>query len=243
MGFEISALVFTFFIGILPFFKNEKLNGKDWIQIILSIAVFGATLISMFLSSADKEKDKSTIKNLKDNSDKMIADRVTDSTNNAAFQRYLKDTFGIGRYGNRPIITNITTINNVIKNFSLSDKKFSVDSVNVFLKTKGDIISVAPKEGTWAHAFFYVDSSLSKNNTNIVNEGMGPYYPYQSILINGKKSIYSRYIIDDRAVYLDYPMNINLSGAPQQYVIFGDQGYTGRRWLYKDGKVTWYPIK
>lgn len=91
----IPVLGFLTLLGsMLPFKKN---NVPRYIFILLvGIFVMGFTMYQASDSS-------DTIDGINKNMISLIEQRKDDSVNNITFQQYLKDSFGIGRDGNKPI--------------------------------------------------------------------------------------------------------------------------------------------
>lgn len=219
---------------LIEVFLDDSPKFKRFALICIGVLTFGFSFWAAWQNSDD-------VKELKDHANLILDGRRSDSINNAEFQIYLKDTFGLERKGNSAIITNTVTIKNILNNILEAEPKQNQDSTNVYFKFSNKNLYVAPKSGTWAHAYYMIDTGLAMQNLNMINEGYGIMGVTATFEFDGKKIDFGSGRLYDRAVFIKEPMHLDLSGAPYQYIIFGDQGFPDRRWIFKDGKVKWYP--
>lgn len=135
----------------------------------------------------------------------------------------------------------ITTIKNT------STENINDDSSNyVYYHSRtGDTVIVYPKHGVWAKPYLCFDSKLESKNSNLYQSdgttNSDSLHPTQ-ISLNGKQ-------IDVIDIYMsmirskDKPLYLNISGDKHQRVIFGDYTNLNKRYMYKNGKITWIPEK
>jgi hypothetical protein len=170
----------------------------------------------------------------------LLKKRDIDSSDNAKFQKYLKDTFGIIKQGGKPIIYNTKIYNSKVEKINPT---LLSDSINFQYNFKNDTLRVIPKQGTWVHAYFAFDTSNSVKFNASLNEGMGTANVVDKISVNGK--ILNTHIIKifDRPVYKGAPITLSLSDNIHRYIIFGDEGIPSKRYIYQNGKVRWIPEK
>lgn len=215
------------------------------LELIISILIMGVYIIIALQSSKTNET-------LQINVIRLLEARKTDSTNNADFQKYLKDSLGVARDGNKARIVNQFIYNSNVHNETivqnLKDNSLP-DSINYIFRVVKDSLYISPKEGAWQRAYFSFDTANDKKNASldnsskyIVSEGLGPTEP-DKIFINNKMYVVYTNLINDRAVYNKKPIALNLAGNRNQYIVFGEQGNATKRYFYKQGRVTWIPEK
>ncbi len=215
--------------------KEQRRKNSVLISIGLLTMIF---TIGNFLLQQSKERADNTEKAKLHADINNIQNTLNlQSANDRQFQEYLKDSFGIERTKNIPVVNNIRIYNSK----SIKSKSEGIpDSLNFVVKLKNDTLFISPKEGAWVRAFIATDISEASKNNNIIQEGMGSATP-DVMIIKKKKYIVATDMIFERAVYLQKPLIINLSGNLNQYVIFGDQGNNSKRYFYQNGKVIWIP--
>ena len=173
---------------------------------------------------------------------KLIIHANNDSVSNSAFQIYLKDSFGIERRGNLPVIINKNTYNLIDRT---KPKELGIpDSLNYYYYTHKDSLFISPKEGAWVHGYVALDTGKNDKQGDYINEGMGTANLVDKIAVNGK--IYETHIwrIYNRSTYKDDPISINKDiYGKKRYIIFGEEGNLSKRYFYKNGIVTWIPRK
>ncbi len=199
----------------------------------------------------EKYDDINTLKSgnstLNENVNSLLEKRGIDSTSNATFQKYLKDTFGIERTGNKPIIYNTKIYNsNIHESEGVANSSTNSINYGYELSSTKDILTLYPKTGVWIKPFFSFDASLEKINKNIYeSDGEGKPYstesgPSEITLINNKKyrtiSVFMSLVRSK-----SYPLIIDISGDKSQYIVFGDDADPNKRYMYKNGKVNWIP--
>ena len=217
---------------VIPFLKLKEGAEKASI-IIVGILIMG---FSIYISVDTND----TINGISNNTNTLLAQRKSDSINNSTFQQYLKDTFGIERKGN----TAIKIINNTTNNYQASKKDEALsDSINYFFKLRNDTLAISPKEGTWVHAYIAFDTVNGKSFEGLLHEGMGTSNWADKINVNGKIYLTHLFKMYDRAVYNTSPIELNMAGHLNRYIIFGDEGIPRKRYIYKHGKVNWIPEK
>ncbi len=225
--------------------KRESQKTTKIIKIIVGIFVLLFTLWSYHINSQAINELGITNDTLKLNSRELLAKRMIDSSNNAGFQKYLRDTFGIERQNNTAMVIDTKIFHAKATQVSgIQQKSINTelqDSVNYDVKLINNTLIISPKQGTWSHGFFAFDTLNGIQFNEMLTEGMGTPNLVDKIKIN--KRIYNTHIfkIYDRPVYMDGPIKLNLSSDLNRYIIFGDQGYPSKRYIYKQGKVSWIP--
>lgn len=186
--------------------KTEFLALKEIFDFEFFKSLIFGTLIFLFAlfqnSSEGKEK-----KELSEKINTLLDKREVDSANNASFQKYLKDTFGIIIQGNKPIIYNTKIYNSQIEQPKLEGL---ADSINYQYSFENDTLRIVPKQGTWVHAFLAYDTAHPYSFKDGLDEGMGTANIVDKISINGKIFNTHLFKIYDRPVYKGNPIKINL---------------------------------
>jgi len=218
---------------------KEKISAKKIIELFVGLLIMGFSIWASIENSESLSNISASNQTLQSKLDDLLEKRRTDSNNNEIFQKYLKDTFGIERQGDKPIKVYF----NDTKNFYSNSESNSglADSLNYNVKLMGDILYISPKEGTWSHGYFAFDTSNSKRFNDMLEEGMGTPNVADKISVNNKVLNTHLIKIYDRAVFNDEPIKLNISAYKNGYLIFGEQGNNRKRYLYKQGKVIWIP--
>lgn len=224
---------------ILVIFKGYT-SGKDWYkkENIWEIIIGFIVMISSIWISID---NNSAINKIENNTSSLLQQRIIDSTDNANFRKYLKDTFGIEKRGDTAIVVNKTQYLSVVKPAQLKDTALA-DSLNYFFKLSKDTLFLSPLQGVWIHGFIAIDTTNYQNLEEIINDGMYISSPNPLDVIYADGKVYNTYLWNVyRAVYKKEPVYLNINNyGKNRYVIFGDQG-TSKRYIYKNGKVRWIP--
>lgn len=220
--------------------KNNKLDKKHKWDIAIGIIICGFSIWSSVNNSQAAETLQSSV-------NKLLEKRNEDSANNSHFQKYLKDTFGIEKVGNEAKIVNRNTyirnvtINNTLPNYATPNysKNFGYK-----LSKNKDTLILFPQEGVWVKPFFAFDASLEEKNSNILqSDGMyqkDSRLPPEETIINGtryKTLTVHLSLVRDKI----NPLILDISANKNQYIIFGDESDRQKRYIYKNGSVTWVP--
>ncbi len=248
---DIAPSICAFIVALyaLPSIK-EGIKPKHYL-------VGGILIIIMGFSIYQASENSEITGNLSSNMKELLDQRRADSVSNAYFQTYLKDSVGISREGNKARIVNQNIYNSYsqVKESPLNPPlvlptispvnitNILPDSINYNFRVSKDSLYISPKEGAWVRPFFATDISNKSKNLNIVEEGMGPMEPADKMNVNDKIFNVGMYLIYERAVYPKKPIALNLSGNRNQYIIFGEQGSSTKRYIYRRGKVEWIPEK
>ena len=161
---NIAPFVCAFIVALylLPSIKSG-VKPIHWIVGSVSLIIMGFSIYQSLEDSDEKD-------NLKTKLEKAASDRTIDSTNNSYFQKYLKDTFGIEKFGNEAKIVNANTyVKNITVNNTLSSNPAPDYSKNFGYKLSKnkDKLILFPQNGVWVKPFFAFDASLEEKNTNI----------------------------------------------------------------------------
>ncbi len=126
-----------------------------------------------------------------------------------------------------PPTTNIASIS-VSENYGFSLSK-SKDSLIVF-----------PKSGIWIKPFLSYETYLESKNQNIYQSDVFGSTESTTIFANNKKYVVpSIYMTTSRSK--ERPIIMDISGARNQSIFFGDDADAEKRYLYDDGRVYWVP--
>jgi len=238
---DIPLAIIGFAIFVRPLFSIPTgLKLKNYLEILLGVVIMGLTIYSVKSNSDDTEEIKKGVNDL-------IEKRKSDSTNSADFQRYLKDTFGIEKKGDKAIITNTViynskTVNNTTLPQSTSDDL--PDSLNYLINYKGDSIMISPQTGTWPNGFVALDTGKVARPSDVLYEGVSTINEVDKIQVDSKTYITHLWRLSDRPIFKKEPVCINLKAyGKNKFIIFGEQGNSNKRYLYIRGKVTWIPEK
>lgn len=238
------ALIVNSTYGII---RSEKgAAKKEIIELSLGVLICVFSIWSASSNSKTTGKLQSTADSSKNKINELLSQRKVDSTNDAKFQQYLKDSLGIQVID---IATNTVrrtdnfyTIVNSLPKEGLSP---SVNYEYKISKNKDSVI-VFPKTGVWVKPFFSFDASIqAKNEAILLADGMSitdSRLPPEETIINGvsyKTFTVHLSIVRDKI----YPLILDISADKNQYVIFGDESDPEKRYLYKGGKITWVPKK
>jgi hypothetical protein len=235
MGFTDFALPILGFILVISsayYLKKEEVTTKKIIELVAGFLIMGFSIWASIENSGKLDKISSTNSGLKLKLDEIIDKRMIDSNNNATFQKYLKDTFGIERQGDKPVKL---YFNNTKNYFPTVQQIQTINGISDY------IIYITPKEGSWVHAYFAFDTTQSSKFAEMLEEGMGTPNVVDKVTVNNK--ILNTHLIKiyDRAVYKGEPIKLNISAFKNGFIIFGEQGNPSKRYFYKNGKVRWIP--
>ncbi len=236
--FAIPILGFTLVV-LSAISLKEGITRKKIIEIAVCLLIMGFSIWASIDNSETINDIGKSNSLLQTKLDDLLEKRRVDSNNNVVFQKYLKDTFGIERRGDKPVKIYFTQTKNY---FSTSQENKNIsDSINFIIKKSGDILYISPKEGTWVHAYFAFDTTNSSHFSSMLDEGVGTPSIVDKITLNNKTLNTHIIRITDRPVYKEEPIKLNMSGYQNGYLIFGEQGDTKKRYFYKQGKVIWIP--
>lgn len=116
------------------------------------------------------------------------------------------------------------------------------DSINYLAELKDGKLHLSPRQGVWANFSMYLDTAYFNENSldhpasslSFIN--LDP----QQFKYKNRTLIMNRYYGFD-PIKQDQPLVINLAKHPKQLIIFGDDASLGKRYVYENGKVTWFP--
>ena len=244
-----------FAVLITPLFldSNERIYKK------IAIAITGVIILGFSWWKA--WSDNEALQSVKDDNSSIlsilkqsVSDRVTDSTNAANFQKVLLDSLGISKLHGKPIVTNNRVFKSYISNYlnqfipeNEPDVKSNItpagpgaipDSLNFYYSLRNGFLTISPKEGAWTHSFIIIDSSdFVKNQMTTEGENINAD---EYIMVDGMRHKVITNQINNRAVYKESPISINIMNTPK-FLIFGETGNNSKRYLYRDSKIYWYP--
>lgn len=229
--------------------KEEK--RKLWVDVVFGIAIMAISIWNSIDNSNNIEHIKDTADSVKSSLEKSLNEtrnqRISDSISNEAFQKYVKDTFGIERVGDRAQkITYSSSTTNYFQPAEIKQETPKVtDENNYTFKVEGTKLYISPKEGVWLHPFFQFDSRLLAKNKRITDESEIPIDENSLMLeeVNIENSTFRVYTVRQlkRAIIYNKPLVLDLSSDPGQFIIFGDEGSSTKIYIYQKGKVSWYP--
>ena len=224
--------------------KAKGFTRTTAIELIISIFIL-AFAIWKESDNSDKMQDiTNDNKAMKENIDRLHSERSVDSSNNSAFQKFVHDSLGYERQGNKAVRVYYNTFNQVKSTpnqvTGTPPNSYGIpDSLNAEANRIVRQLLINPIEGSWAHAYVALDTTYDKDK--VMDEG-AKVSEIQGIGVNGKGYISNVWKIYTRAVYKGAPIRVNLwKYGNDNFIIFGDEGYPNRRYMYKSGKVTWIP--
>jgi hypothetical protein len=240
MDFTDVALPILGFVVVINSLKSIKkgLTRKEKIDAAIGFLIMIFSCWAYITNSKTLNDITNANDTLNVNIKTLLERRKTDSSNNATFQKYLKDTFGIIKQGVKPIIYNTKIYNSKVQEVKPNGL---ADSINYQYSLKNDTLFLAPKEGTWAHGYIAFDTANGTRFESMLHEGMGTPNLVDKININGRIYITHIFKMYDRAVYKQEPISLRMSGDLNRYIIFGDERIPSKRYFYKQGKVIWIP--
>lgn len=219
------------------------LEKKDVVELIIGVLICVFSIWSASSNSTATVKLQASVDSSQSKINMMLSQRQIDSTNNANFQKYLRDSFGIQVID---IATNSVKRTNNFYTIVSPEKTGISPSENFGYKfsSNRDTLIVFPKSGVWVKPFFSFDASLEKNNSAIfLPDGMSQTdsrLPPEETIINGtryKTFTMHMSLVRDKS----YPLILDMSADKRQYIIFGDESDPEKRYFYKDGKFSWTP--
>lgn len=240
---SLPVLAFLITLFLLPSVK-DGVKSIHWIIGALSLMVMGFTLWNSHSNSETNVQIRESLSSAQ-------KDREIDSINDASFQRFMKDSFGIERQGNQAEIINHNlydnrkTYNTI--NSPLISPFINNDATNYelrFSKTKDSLI-IYPKNGVWIKPFISFDINKRGINEGLFQgDGMSLETTGVTEVTNIEGINYNTLtvfcsLIRDRQM----PMYLDISGDKKQYIIFGDASSPEKRYLYQNGKIKWIPKK
>ena len=125
----------------------------------------GLTVMALSIWASNQSSE--TIKNLEDNTNRLIVLMKEDSINDQSFQNYLKDNLGIVRNGNAVLIENKTIYNSFINNDTTTNIKLTQEAISNAIKNDYKINRAAEmmRNGEQSGAI-----QLKLYSTNLENE-------------------------------------------------------------------------
>ena len=236
--YVIPVLVFILVIRKVYLSKVQWYKKENIFEIIIGILIMGFSIWSS-LQTSDASQTLNSQLTL------LLEQRTSDSSNNASFQRYLKDSIGLERKGNKASIVNQTAYNLNVqttpkeKTLSLSQLTAS-ENYGFKFSTTGDSLIVYPKAGIWIKPFLSYETSLESKNQHIFQESGIGTSNQTPIVVRNKEYIVST-IFTTTTRSNQRPLIIDISGARNQSIFFGDDADAEKRYLFEKGKIYWVP--
>lgn len=225
--FVIPVLVFILVVIRIYFSKELWYKKENVWEIVIGIFVMG---FSIWVSVQTSE----TTGTLNSSMGKLLEQRTHDSINNANFQKYLKDSLGIDRKGNIPVIVNRTIYNTFHE--EKPKQNGLPDSLNYFFKISKDTFFVAPRQGSWAKPIVLFDTSVHPH----LDMGYGNISP-RKIKIENKNYTLDFSMAWTEVPSIEEPYRVMVDKIKFKFLIFGDDANRNKRYIYENGKVRWIP--
>lgn len=227
--------------------KSEKIKNGLVVGVGSFIMIFSVwNAILQFLNDKKNNSEKAYLHTDIGNIQTTLNNKIT---KDSIFEIYLKDTFGIERQNNKPIIFN-TRIYNLKaqqpKTVPQPKTEGMPDSINYSVKLKNDTLTISPKIGVWVSPFFSFDAKNEKINDRILQVDGTVYsairYPHEITVVNSKK-YYTNTVNMTLTRSKERPLVLDISADKNQYIIFGDEVFPNKRYIYDHGKVNWIPLR
>jgi len=120
------------------------------------------------------------------------------------------------------------------------------DSTNFLVYNKNDTLYISPKEGVWPGASFYIYTDtlhFKEDETDTPIPGGYTSSDFKLISIHGRSVLINRHYDFSEAIKPNQPAIISLKKHPIKTIIFGSDVSLAKRYLYENGKATWFPEK
>lgn len=243
---EIASIIIIPVLALVSVFSQSPdlksgLTKRAVIFIAVSLGILGFSVIAGLQNMWDKNSSEKQIVGLNDSVSKLnktieyTADKIDEiglSIDENTGKLLLMDSALLKKEFSQ--VFNITTVDvTPIENERL------LAAVNFSVSLKDDILSISPKSGTWAHAYFIYDTSGFGIIDNIT-QGQGSIGREQ-LTFEGKNYITYRGRIYNRSIYPGNPIKLIMRQPYKKFIIFGDDGVLHARYIYENGKVRWIP--
>lgn len=224
---------------------NLWYSGKDWYKKENGFMLF-IGIVTMGFSWYQNWTNSEQTDTMSSNLETVLKNQKIDSTNNAEFQKYLKDSIGIQREGNKANVVSNTNLTKYYNQYNitqtLNTTEGAPDSLNYIVSRRNDSLFISPKNGTWSHGYVAFDTTNGDSFEADMSTGMGTAFPVDKISVNNNKTFNTHiFKMYDRAVYDKSPIILNMRSSPDRYIIFGDEGIPRKRYIYQNRKVKWIP--
>ena len=166
---DIAPSVCAFIISLIALPSIEKgIKSKHYIIGFIAMLIMGFTIYQ----ASENTDISNAIVTGKDSlinlSNDLLKKIETDSTNNASFQKFVRDTFGIDRSGNKALIYNYNVYKKNIYNFGNDSVKRNESENYIYKLSKNkDTLVVFPKIGVRIKPFMGFDVRLAAKNQNL----------------------------------------------------------------------------
>lgn len=257
---EILVPIFGAFVILnAAIHSKEKSKSELLIEIILGILICGCAIAVIIHNNRVNEKNEKDKQDLNNSISELRKQAKSISDNDSIFRKELHDS-GFRRVGNSLVKIQDNSIhqninqdnsNSNIYNISkeqnkLEPSKETVTDENNFTYTfSKNKLSVYPKEGIWQSTFIQIESNTLEANKKITDEAdlPDPQVSGEEIFINRKRYIVHTISNFRETIYKNHPLVLDLSGKPNQFIIFGDFSNPTKRYIFKNGVVSWIPSR